>query len=1394
MSSFKNWVVIALFAWLGPSLCGAQPVATTSLPESYYGHSLAASSNFLYHAGGLGGINGVGSANKVFYAPIQASGALGAWTEAAPLPRAVFFHSGLASSNALYVLGGYNYDTELAVSNKVYFSRLNPSGVPGAWQETTPLPEAVFFLSAAIHNGAVYVTGGWNGSALTSAVYSARIQSDGSLGPWTAQLPLPEGVYTHAAVSNGTLYVLGGAVNGGTQIQNTVYYSSINPDGTLSGWRTTTPLPLPLSNHAAIVANGHLITAGGWVGASPTDSIFDAAINGDSSLGNWATLPALPHALYLLAGAASANHFYMSGGTDGLAPQSAVYYMPLPAPPPPPPPTDILPPRTSLMVGAPRYGNAPVFLTGASLLSLSAIDDALVVGDGKGAVDFTQYSVDSAAFGAYSGPISITTEGPHELRFFSVDKAGNRETTQSSSLAVDGTAPVSSLAVGMPQVVSSSGDLIVGSATPLSISAEDPIVNGVASGLSSILAAVDAAPLAPALSSFTVAGDGLHTVTSQVMDKVQNKSTRIISLFVDATAPISSIAVGAPRAILGSGDLIVSPLTPLSVSAEDPVVNGVAVGVASVLWGVDNHPLASPPDNFTLSGDGAHEVRTQGSDRLGNTEILRRSVVYVDGIPPVTSLELSSPAFIPPAAAVLNAATVLKFIAHDPLNSRDPLMPGVASGVNHTEHSVDGNVEPQSDEFALQEGFHTVSYFSVDNVGNTETPHSASYRVDATPPVSTLEIGAPALSLFGVEVMTPDTPLTLTAADPLSNGVTSGVSHIFYSVDGGPEQVYNEPFKLKSGPHSLSFRAVDFAGNAEEPNGVNFSINSLLGDAAAGLNLVTLSGQATVIGDVRSNGPFSAGGKSRVQGNVTALRVTLNGKSEITGAVSEGKATLDPNAFDLAAAKAHARGKNNNSAIPSNFLSNGALKLAAHDQLSLPAGDYFLTGLEVSGQGKLSISGEAHLFISGPVSISGQGTVNESGDAADLWMVSDAGSVGLAGAARAAFNLYAPLAEVSISGLGEFAGHVLGAAVTLSGKALQPSTKELPQRRRIGRIKHLDIANRIIHVPGTANRGHLGDLDLAVVSNRIDHESIKGTINHSANTSSNVAAKPPVSQQPAPGEPKSTVAAGPPSAAREVKKSAPAVKPVFDISPKVALSFVGSEGLEVRSKSQSAVVIPQGAVSSGLGVTVCPPKAPDENEAARRIVSTLRQGIAPAGEGVQFGPEGTHFAKPVTIEIPYNRLNLASNISEDSLAVRYWNPKSSEWELLASEVDKKSQIVRAKTDHFSLYQVFSGASPQTASPSAGFYFGQVFAFPNPARPGQNPTIHVEAGSADSVEIRIYDLSGELRAGTSLSGPQNPFEYAWNASGAGSGVYIYVVTAFKNGVGSMRKTGRLAVIK
>ena len=107
-------------------------------------------------------------------------------------------------------------------------------------------------------------------------------------------------------------------------------------------------------------------------------------------------------------------------------------------------------------------------------------------------------------------------------------------------------------------------------------------------------------------------------------------------------------------------------------------------------------------------------------------------------------------------------------------------------------------------------------------------------------------------------------------------------------------------------------------------------------------------------------------------------------------------------------------------------------------------------------------------------------------------------------------------------------------------------------------------------------------------------------------------------------------------------------------------------------------------------------------------------------------------------------------------------------------------------------------SPQFDAPAAAglflapgdtdFALRGTFVFPNPAKGGSQPTLHVEVGQADSVELKIYDITGRLLKDVTLTqaptlvdsgdGLRLAYEYIWDDRIA-SGIYFYTVRAVGN---------------
>ncbi len=110
----------------------------------------------------------------------------------------------------------------------------------------------------------------------------------------------------------------------------------------------------------------------------------------------------------------------------------------------------------------------------------------------------------------------------------------------------------------------------------------------------------------------------------------------------------------------------------------------------------------------------------------------------------------------------------------------------------------------------------------------------------------------------------------------------------------------------------------------------------------------------------------------------------------------------------------------------------------------------------------------------------------------------------------------------------------------------------------------------------------------------------------------------------------------------------------------------------------------------------------------------------------------------------------------------------------------------------------AGRNPKPSA-LASFALGAVYGYPNPAKRA-NPTIHIECGTADKVEIRIYTIAAELVQAAEITGaPQLKngklcYEYTWDSRGKASGVYLYLVRCHRAGYGTLKTLKKLAIIK
>jgi hypothetical protein len=259
----------------------------------------------------VGGADGSGDpTTTVSYATVGTDGSLSAWQAAsAQLSTPVAFHAAVVATprnsavtgpGYLYVLGGVNAAGGAPVTT-ILRGTLNASGDVTSWTSGGALPVAVRSLGAVVAYGSLYVVGGATMTGLSATVYRAPIQTNGSLGTWTALASLPFGRARFGIGLSGLyLYVFGGDsafvspddTTLGSAFSSIVSAKINASNGNLAtGWQDAGSLASARTALTAVIGAGNvLVTGGAYSGATTgTDEESYAALNGDGTVGSFST-------------------------------------------------------------------------------------------------------------------------------------------------------------------------------------------------------------------------------------------------------------------------------------------------------------------------------------------------------------------------------------------------------------------------------------------------------------------------------------------------------------------------------------------------------------------------------------------------------------------------------------------------------------------------------------------------------------------------------------------------------------------------------------------------------------------------------------------------------------------------------------------------------------------------------------------------------------------------------------------------------------------------------------------------------------------------------------------------------------------------------------------------
>ncbi len=490
----------------------------------------------------------------------------------------------------------------------------------------------------------------------------------------------------------------------------------------------------------------------------------------------------------------------------------------------------------------------------------------LTGGDGTGSgVASTSYNLNSGGTQSYITPFQVSTAGSTMVGYWSVDNAGNSETAKLGYVNIDTTPPT---VTDDSDAVWHNSDVVV------QLTPADTGGSGVAStqyrlqGSSTWLAATNNAFTVPAPAGGS--DDGAQTYEYQATDNAGNTSTlHTCTVKIDTQAPQTTTSDLQTSADTGWQQT--SQLVHLTASDAG---SGMSGGAAVTYYTLDGGTRQTYTAAFTVSGSKSHRIVYWSVDKIGNIETPHVGFVNVDTVAPVTSAtNLAATS----NSGWVNSPQLVSLTASDGL-----------SGVATTSYTIDGGAQQTyTGPFTISaDGQHAVTYWSVDNAGNTEAIEHGYVNIDTTPPTST----DPGLAPDSIsDWRTTSQTVSLSASD--GTGAVSGLQSITYTLDTGSPQTYSGQFTVSGdGQHEITYYATDKAGNVEATHTgwVNISnpyaqSNGLTADASSDWHTGPASATITAGGD---NGPFTIyytvdGGAQQTAANTVTIPESTDGSHVI---------------------------------------------------------------------------------------------------------------------------------------------------------------------------------------------------------------------------------------------------------------------------------------------------------------------------------------------------------------------------------------------------------------------------------------------------------------------------------------------------------------------------------
>jgi hypothetical protein len=276
--------------------------------------------------------------------------------------------------------------------------------------------------------------------------------------------------------------------------------------------------------------------------------------------------------------------------------------------------------------------------------------------------------------------------------------------------------------------------------------------------------------------------------------------------------PVTTLAYGVPNYVTGT-TLYINSSTPLDFTLT-----------SSSTWAFTHYSLDggasvnySSAGTFSISAEGLHDLTFYSFDSLDNIEQTHSQAIIVDDSPPITTLNIFGLKHVSAGTTWVRSNTAITPIY---LNWTRDDEPDLAVGRERTAFRIYEQIWGAWIDFipgnpinlGATDGLREIEWYSVDRLGNSETPQIVTVYVDDTAPTTTILFGDPSSESEGTLFIEKTTDITLSAVDS-----GSGLNSIQYRIDDDLLWTpYVGPFNVETfGEHTIYFRSIDNLENTE---------------------------------------------------------------------------------------------------------------------------------------------------------------------------------------------------------------------------------------------------------------------------------------------------------------------------------------------------------------------------------------------------------------------------------------------------------------------------------------------------------------------------------------------------------------------------------------------------